>query len=150
MSFNTKRYELQDSNGQPLQPDAADYAIVIDRVEGFAIDVRGIHVGDWDSCTQFVAESTLAGRKWTLPPLDFLSNHIVDRKRYSPAVQPLFAKLADIHWRIWSADPFAGDDTSSPDYAWGVDLRHGNANFDYRGGFGLALPVSPLVAPAGQ
>jgi hypothetical protein len=149
-SVNTERYELQDSDGQPLPDDATDYAIVIDRVAGLAIDVRGIHVGDWDSCTQFAAQSTLAGRQWTLPTLDFLSNHVIDRTRHNPAVKPLFAKLAEIHWRVWSADPFAGDDTSSPGYAWGVYLHYGLALVSSRDFDGLALPVSPLVAPAGQ
>jgi RNA-directed DNA polymerase len=41
-------------------------------------------------------------------------------------------------------------DTSSPDYAWGVNLNNGNANINNRNNDGLALPVSPLVAPAGE
>ncbi len=50
----------------------------------------------------------------------------------------------------WAARSEESGEASSPVYAWGVDLGYGNAYFGNRSSGGLALPVSPLAAPASQ
>ena len=123
----------------------------IDRVAGLAFDVRAIHTGDHASCEKFAADSTLAGRKWMLPDVNTIVVHVSDRTRVDPALaEPFAAKLKDAHWRIWTREPYAGDDAARPVYAWFVDSHDGGAYFDYRNVDGLALPVSPLASSSGQ
>ncbi len=54
---------------------------------------------------------------------------------------------ANTGWPAWSKE---SGDAAAPVYAWGVNLNNGNANINNRNNEGLALPVSPLAAPASE
>jgi hypothetical protein len=139
-----------DERGNELPWDTQTFAILRHEPAGLLIDLRRVHSGNHESCLKFASESTLLGRKWRLGTVEEIFLHVADRTRQDPAVDPDIYPMLRSEW-IWTRTPDAKPtNPSSPDFAWGVLLAGGLADLYYRRYGGLALPVSPLVAPAGQ
>ena len=140
--------KLNDA-GTTLPDSATDHSVLVLPDAGLMFDVRALHRGDHASCVEYAMHSALLGHSWRMPTVLELFTHVSDRTCQAPARDPdRFPKLSN-DW-VWSGDPDAGDDPSSPVYAWGVALRRGDAYIGNRGYGGLALPVAAWAAPASQ
>ncbi len=138
-----------DATGNELPSDAIDHAILV--INNLRIDVRrrepsANHAAAMAEC-QAVDLLGLTWRAATLPEIQALADY---GNPNAPFAKTLFPNLPEYGW-LWTSTPYAREsDPSSPVFAWGVLLHCGLAHFGYRYVVGLALPVSPLAAPASQ
>ncbi len=144
------RHTKLDASGTELPLTSRDHSFLIDRKAGLIIDVRALHRGNHESCTRFAAESKALDRTWRLGTVEELFLYVADRTKQDPAVdRDLFPRLGND--LLWTCTPDAKpSDPAAPVYAWGVNLSNGLAGVSNRNREGLALPVSPLAAPASQ
>jgi len=121
-----------------LPDDATDHVAVF--LPDYGLTFTATNIVDSDvphaECEAAAKALDLLGHTdWDLPTIEELQL-LIDRSRYSPAINTDFFKGIQNYW-YWSKTPAAWSSAS----AWFVSFRYGGVNDDRRDDSGFALAV---------
>ncbi len=137
-----------DAAGNQLPADTTAHAILV--INGLRIDVRPRTKKAWAKAIGSCDEGDLLALPWRAATLPEVLSVADFNNPNGPFDKTLFPNLPEYGW-LWTSTPYAREeDPAAPVCAWGVDLCDGYADIGGRYDEGLALPVSPLAAPASQ
>jgi hypothetical protein len=138
------------ANGEQLPEDATSWDAVLLPALGlmFTAGNVGDDEQDYEDTEAAVKALTVAGfSDWRIPER-FELESILDLKRYSPAIDPVFFRDTRSDW-YWTNTPCAWNDRPGPSGSvWVVDFGGGGVNYDDRNSTAFARAVRAV--PAGQ
>ena len=131
--------------GAPVSCDAKTWDAVLDNTMGLMWCAEDQKVSDWASSEKACSDLRTGGfEDWRWPTIQERLS-IVDYTCTEPAVDTTFFRIPGSGWH-WTSTRYAGSPSS---YAWGVNLRLGDADVYYQGGSGRVLACR-RAAPASQ
>ncbi len=138
-----------DAAGNLLPADTTAHAILV--INGLRIDVRPREFSENHAAAMAECQAVdLLGLTWRAATRREVLALVDDENPNGPFDKTLFPNLPEYGW-LWTSTPYAREeDPAAPVCAWGVPLYDGDAHLANRRYEGLALPVSPLAAPASQ
>ncbi len=137
-----------DAKGNLLPADSTKHAILL--VNDLRIDVRKRKAVPHAQAMAQCAKVNLLGATWRSATVREAWALADLTNPNGPFDKNLFPHFPEYGW-LWTSDPYAREaDSAAPVFAWGVGLPNGFAYVGSRHYEGLALPVSPLAAPASQ
>jgi len=136
--MSTPKFIKIGADGAQLPDDAAEWVAVLLPDHGLTFSATSVVATDvpHDKCEAACKALTLAGHSdWDLPTIEELQL-LIDRSRYSPAINTDFFQDIQNDW-YWTKTPAAWSSAS----AWLVGFNYGGVYDDHRYYDGFALAV---------